>query len=288
LDFDLGHDEAAEHWFAEAVRLGQRSGARSVEGIFLGYRGWAQQRIGNPERAKELYSAAVDITKELGLDRFSAQFEALRATLADDDRSLERQEVAFRRAIAKLRATGDTERADGLVVLQVLFEVDRARRASTALEAHRRLITAYGQLRRAPTSTDDARIAARYAQEAFDSALAQEASPSAVLTVCPGALGGLGPQGAFSLARHPTLQHMLWALVEAWGDRRSVSDEELIAATWAGERLVPSAATRRLQVGISSLRKTALGELLRRTEGGYELIADTVALMPEDQLSPIE
>ena len=288
LDLDLGHDEAAEAWFAEAVRLSHRAGATTVEAIYHGYRGWALQRSKQIDRAQTLYEEAITMAEAIGMTRFSSQFEALLTTVGLTEANLEPQEIVFRRALAELRGTGDSERADALAVLEVVFEVGRARRAPTEIEAHRRLIVAHGRLHRSPSTTDDGRIAHRQAREAFDAALADLARASADLCVMPGGKGGIGPVGGFSLQQHPTLQRLLWALVEAWSEGRSVSDDELIAATWPGQRLVPGAATRRLQVGISSLRKVALGALLRRVEDGYDLVASSVALIPEGQLSPIE
>lgn len=283
LELDLGHDEAAEAWFGEAMRLGRRVGAASTVAIFGGYRGWAIQLLGHAERARRAYAKAITDCEALGLARFAAQFRALRATVALRPGNIERRELEYREALAALRNTGDLERASALAVLRALFEVARAQRAPTMAETHRRLIVAHRHLQRAARSSDDGRTAERQAARVIDSVLL--AAPAAAeLIIVPGGEAGRGPSGVFDLARHGTLQRLLWALVESWAEGRAVTDDELIAWTWPGERMAASAATRRLQVGISSLRKQALGELLHRVPGGYELRAGLVALTR----SPIE
>ena len=51
-----------------------------------------------------------------------------------------------------------------------------------------------------------------------------------------------------------------------------VSREELIAAAWPGERILPRASTRRLHAAVSELRGHGLGARLERTAGGYRLV----------------
>lgn len=52
---------------------------------------------------------------------------------------------------------------------------------------------------------------------------------------------------------------------------RSVSPEELIAAVWPGEKIIPKAARNRLHVAVRTLRTMGLETILRSDPGGYHL-----------------
>ncbi|MEM9192362.1 MAG: hypothetical protein AAGF12_24520 [Myxococcota bacterium] len=280
VEFDLEHYASAHRWFETAIELANRAGSRSVAATFVGYRAWTLAHLGKSRRAREVYAEAVRTCRELGVSRFESQFAALRTVVDVTERNCERREVEFRRALATLTATGDSARADGLRILQVVFDVARANAATSSTERQRKLIGAYGRLRVADERSDDARLAKRMAERAFEAAL--ELPASVELQIRPGGQSGRGPMGDFDFSRHSNLAGLLWALVEAWADRRVASPDELIAAVWPGEKLLESAARHRLQVAISSVRKRALGDLLARDETGYWLASDVSLARPED------
>jgi hypothetical protein len=68
-------------------------------------------------------------------------------------------------------------------------------------------------------------------------------------------------------------QRLLLALVEAQRARpgQPVSGDALVRAGWPGERIYPEAAKNRLHVGVSTLRKLGLGDILARDGDGYFL-----------------
>ena len=57
------------------------------------------------------------------------------------------------------------------------------------------------------------------------------------------------------------------------GHRAGSSQEDLAKAGWPGERIMPSAASTRVRVGIASLRAFGLRGYLVRDPGGYALSA---------------
>jgi hypothetical protein len=75
---------------------------------------------------------------------------------------------------------------------------------------------------------------------------------------------------ALDFRRSPVSRGIVTALAEAHRDRpgKPITTEQLIAATWPGERLIPHSARNRLWVAISRLRQLGLeGTLLHEQEG---------------------
>ena len=290
IEFDLGHVDSAERSFAMAVHLSKKADARSIEAIFAGYRAWALHFLGHDARSRRAYGRAISVAEELGLARFEAQFSALRALVGLTDANCDDRELLHRQALADLFATGDRERAEGLSVLQVSFDVLRARRArgsGASKELFDRLVTAQTRLAQAHDASDDARLAKRWAQDSFDAALSElganvvgEHTEPGELIVSPGGLAGVGPSGRFSLARHVALSRLLWAFCRAWSEERALGDDELSECAWPNERLTPDSRTHRLRVAVSSLRKRVLGKMLIREEGAYRLEATTLYMSP--------
>ena len=73
-------------------------------------------------------------------------------------------------------------------------------------------------------------------------------------------------------ARRP-LRRLLLALMLAHRDRPGgvVGVDELLQAGWPGESPHPEAASNRIHVAISTLRKMGFGEALQRWDGGYRI-----------------
>ena len=105
------------------------------------------------------------------------------------------------------------------------------------------------------------------------------------LVVCELGLWFRTPEGALvSVERWRPLQRLLARLAE---QRETVpgqplSVEELIAAGWPGERMLPKAGATRVYSAIASLRRLGLREVLVRDGHGYLL--DTGA--PLARVSP--
>jgi hypothetical protein len=111
--------------------------------------------------------------------------------------------------------------------------------------------------------------------------LPQDAPPSSVLAVDPQARIELERSGAFlrvgtsttSLVGRRMLRVLLAALIES-AERNpdaSLGIDALFAVGWPGERVQRRAGASRVYVGISSLRKLGLAEIIERTADGYRL-----------------
>jgi hypothetical protein len=80
----------------------------------------------------------------------------------------------------------------------------------------------------------------------------------------------------------------LWLVLHALADARLrapgrvLSSDELVAAGWPGEQIIPTAGAHRVRVAIATLRDAGLRGLLLSRSGGYLLDpAVTVELLPD-------
>jgi hypothetical protein len=83
------------------------------------------------------------------------------------------------------------------------------------------------------------------------------------------------PPGAdrIELQRHPANARILAHLVarRLAEPGRSSTVEDLAAAGWPGERIVPRAAANRVRVALSALRREGLADLVERADGGWRV-----------------
>ena len=89
------------------------------------------------------------------------------------------------------------------------------------------------------------------------------------------------------LSRRVALHRMLRALVHAWSERggAALSADQLAAAGWPGERMLPESARGRVYVAIRTLRRLALDGLLETVGEGYRLAPDAAFVwVDEDEL----
>src|SRR5271166_3865627 len=97
------------------------------------------------------------------------------------------------------------------------------------------------------------------------------------LVVCELGLWFRTPQGEMvSVERWRPLQRLLARLAEQreTAPAQPLSVEELIAAGWPGERMLPKAGATRVYSAVASLRRLGLREVLVRDGRGYVLDAN--------------
>jgi hypothetical protein len=83
-----------------------------------------------------------------------------------------------------------------------------------------------------------------------------------------------------SLASRPALARIAEQLIVAHERGRGpVATEQLVAAGWPGERILPAAASNRLHVALSTLRRLGLGDLVVRDAGGYAIASGVEAAL---------
>jgi hypothetical protein len=76
---------------------------------------------------------------------------------------------------------------------------------------------------------------------------------------------------SLNLSERAIQWRLMWRLVEAHASGSAVSIQELSAAGWPGEKVLPEAARARVYVTISNLRRTALRRCLQKRDEGYFL-----------------
>ena len=75
------------------------------------------------------------------------------------------------------------------------------------------------------------------------------------------------------LSRRAVLRRVLRCLLAA-PHGRVVTRAALLEAGWPGEKILPRAASNRLWVALSTLRRLGLADVLETGRGGYRLAAD--------------
>jgi len=113
--------------------------------------------------------------------------------------------------------------------------------------------------------SDDARFALRL----LERALRAEAW---VFNLARAALIPPG-KATIELSSRPQLVRIVRALAEQRMNRPGValSQDELLAHAWPGERMTADAASNRMKVALSTLRRLGLRSLIQRTDDGYLL-----------------
>jgi hypothetical protein len=119
--------------------------------------------------------------------------------------------------------------------------------------------------RRHAIESDDVRFAVRMLARAIPAEQLEVGAEGAWFRV-PG-------REIVSLATRTTLARVLDALVRARLARPGapVTPDELVAAGWPGERVLPLAAQNRLRVALSTLRHLGLRGVIVHREGGHLL-----------------
>ncbi len=270
LDLEEGDLDGASAAFRRALECLRRIGDRTYEAHLLVYAGLTQFERGVPEDARAQYDLAIDVLGEVGDARMEGIARTARAValaaLGEPGAAENDLDVA-RRRLAGIDDPG----------LLALLDVARAHVALLAsegapearLEACR---VAEAQAARAATS-DDLRFARR--------ALLRALPPERFVFDRAGR-GFVAPDGTrIDLTRRATLGRVLAALV---GKRLAApgvpaGPEELVAAGWPGERVMPLAAQNRLRVAVTTLRNMGLRQVLLFHGGGYLLDPSLPALL---------
>ncbi len=271
-EMDLGNWTAASQAFRHSIRLSQSLDNHSAAAVFLGYLGWTSWFQNREALARRQLLRSIEQTRSLGLVRFQAMFEALRACMGLGPRNVEARECAFAEALARLGQSGDVQRRTALSPLWAMFSVARAHRETRAQGGHgaAHLVAAYRHLQTGSAMVDDGRLAKTMVRRALDHALPEPGSEVG-LWVSPGATEVWLSGEVVSFRDNPALARLLWALVEGAVDERPRSDEELRETGWPQERSRLSSKTHRLRVAISTLRKHIR---IQRIGEGYRLVGE--------------
>jgi predicted ATPase len=297
---DTGELAQAEQHALDALAHHRRTGDRRYEGISIGHLGIVAHARGELDEAERRYTHALAIAREIGDARFDDFTRAFLAMVA-----LEQGEAARARA-GLARADGDEcnrepadPRAHALIAcVEAVLAASAGRPADAAeilADARTRLgadcdgergaialvarwladlhdnsvvIDSHlGSSEAAPRCIEE-RLAARL----VEAMRARSAPAPRVLDVGPdGRWFSLQGRARVSLARRRSLQRLFAYLVRMREGRPGVgaSWQELLAAGWPGEKVVPSAGQRRAYVAVATLRTLGLAEVLLHTDDGY-------------------
>lgn len=118
---------------------------------------------------------------------------------------------------------------------------------------------------------DDQRDLARALVQRLAKALTTEAGEAAVTVAEDGSGFALAEGNWVDLRRRRPLRRILATLLDARVRGAPATKDELIACGWPGEKLLPDAASNRLHVALSEMRKMGLADAIQYRRGGWML-----------------
>ena len=273
---EIGRADEARERYEEALRLARSIGDLRAIGGFHGYLGTLAHERGELAVAQEHYALSIDRLESVGDRRMANVFRACAGAL--DAMNGARAEAAQKLDLAEetLRALGAS--ANTLVELHRghldLAEASALERsgdhpAANALRARARArLTCSTDASTVPN--DDVRWARRLLHRALSRLPGQErtlviASEGAWFRVRDGAVVDLRRQG--------NARQILAILARRRRDAPGTisSIDEIVAAVWPNERMLPRAALNRVRVAMATLRKLGLREWIAHRDDGYLL-----------------
>ncbi len=295
---------AAQHTL-DALARHRRGGDRRYEGISLGHLGIVAHARGDLDEAERRYAQALEIAREVGDTRFDDFTRAFSAMVAlergDADRARSCLDQPFEESRAGLEPADPRAHAL-LACAEAVLAASRGRLADAAelLATARTRLGADCESELAAIATvadelalkDDRSVSVRHPRAAapastrvtpvgiehrlairlVEAMRSLAGSPHRVLDVGPaGRWFSLEGRARVSLARRRSLQ-LLFAFLVRLRERSpgvGASWQELLAAGWPGEKVVPSAGQRRAYVAVATLRSLGLAEVLLHTDDGY-------------------
>jgi predicted ATPase len=258
--------EIAAEEYQRAVEESAKRGFRWLAGTYRGYCGIVLGELGRDAEARAELLAAALSAREAGDRRYEAYFEAAVATL---DAIAGRADEAAMHVAKCARSEGPFGAA--VEVMRAGVELrsgapDALARANERLDVVRdRFVDSSGRVR---------------SLEVFVALRMLDLEPRprvpAAGKLAIGRAGewfAVGEAKRVSLAERRLLMRLLDRLARARADapRETVTAEQLLAAGWPGERMLPEAAANRLRVAMSRLRAAGLADILESVGGGYRL-----------------
>jgi predicted ATPase len=269
------YPEARQH-FQSAERKLSRSGARLLEAHVRGYSGALHHELGELDQASLAYGRALRVLHDVGDVRLEGLFSAALGSADAARGRIEAAHEAFAAAERLLTEVGDPGLLEALELHRgflALAASDRAQSRGEAAASHAEHSSALELARRARLRLDSGELAhsddARFALRLLERALRSEAW---VFDLTRGALSPPG-EAAIDLSARPQLLRIARALAEqrVAAPGVALSQDALSALGWPGEKMTADAATNRMKVALSTLRKLGLRALIQRTEAGYLL-----------------
>ena len=243
-----------------------RVGDRPFEAHLTGYLGAVLHERGQTDAAREAYGEAIEILREVRDVRLEGVFLAARAVVLAERGAFGHAENDLALAQRRLEEVGDPALLAALAFHRASVALAQAARTrgdvARASADARDVIT---RLEHTVSASDDARFALRILRRAMPADALEVAVDTGWFRV-PG-------REVVSLASRPTLVRILHALVEARIARpgAALAWDELLAAGWPEEKVLPAAAQNRVRVALSTLRTLGLRTLLVTEDGGHRI-----------------
>ncbi|MFO0563268.1 MAG: AAA family ATPase [Polyangiales bacterium] len=292
--------EQAERQFDRASALLEECGDRRLFAINEGNRALLAHESGRLVAAKMANRNAAEILASLGDVRSEGLCRArLGGALAElGELDAARRELA--RAESLLERADDRYGLEALSLHRALLALCEARREARATGDARVWLAQTAEVRALLASTsshgqatrslsDDVRIASTIVSRALDAPVALDVTPAASATITrenPRNVLVIGPEALWfriddqpvnDLRAYGPLRRVLEALVRTQSDRSALTIEALFAAGWPAERAIASAASNRVHVTLSDLRRRGLRPWIVQREGQY-VLSDALAV----------
>lgn len=292
LEQEAGHFSLAAECLREAFALFRETAERNYERIYQAVLGDLCFERGDLEGAREAYDHAIRALSGPSRPfRTLSLAHAARGALEarHGDRAV--AEASFRDARASLRRIDATRIRTAIALhehqlaLRVARDLgDASALADATVDARARLAMvaegAHGA--GAAHRSIDVRFAVRMLRRTLDETVSPT-SAGPVLEVGPEAsFFAVLPAPRVSLLRRGPLRRLLATLATAHATSPGapLSADRLIAAAWPEQKLIPSAASTRLRVGIATLRGLGLRGVLVTRDDGYLLDASWTVVRP--------
>ncbi|MBS2017501.1 MAG: helix-turn-helix domain-containing protein [Deltaproteobacteria bacterium] len=289
--YDQGDLESAR---IELERSREEAGSPMLRARILGFEGNIARASGDYERASMLHAKAGALLEEVGDERFVATFAMDRAITAllesAPDRALShldalvREEVVLDPLLGPLVAHYRALARGALGLPMDDVDPGRLPLGQYLWRARRALVEPAGVAIDDLEATAPANAHARVTLElVLRARRAPRAVARALVVSRQGAFFQLGGAPAVMLTQRSPLGRIVALLAEARlaSPGKLVTDEQLVARAWPGERMVPRARRNRLHVAIATLRKLGLRPVLERRDEGYLLSRDVSTIIAD-------
>ncbi len=273
-----GHYEEAAHGYDEALARFRDHHDLRYESRYVGYRAGLELERGDVAAARALYATSIERLAQLRTRHTEALFRAcLASATAMTGRTNEAlDEIDQARALLAgveaptIAAAVEVHRGQvDLALSRDARDAGDSERASLLADTARKRLRDAGFVR----ESEDVRFAVRLLERSLSGAVAEASgTPELRLTKHARAFGVSGAS-LVDLGRRGALRLILQALVEQHAREPDValSGKALATVGWPGERVLPAAASTRVRVAISTLRRLGLARLLVTRDDGYLL-----------------
>jgi len=282
VELTAGQLDEAESYCVQAIALERELGYRLFEALSIGNLGIVSLERGDTRMAEARLLEALSICREIGEGRYHHLFLVFLSVVEAMLGRIDEAKRSLATARASLGELGDRGSLAVTHVLEGLVELAEARslvQAGRAAEAEALEESAAARLAPRSDAQAESLILAR---RLLERALARKGVPVAGEPRAAATEGlTMGPAGEWfeldgkrvDMRKRSAIRRMLVGLVEQQlvAPGIGLSQQEIFAIGWPGERILPEAAATRVYTAVRTLRSLGLGAVLLRNGDGYLL-----------------